>query len=220
MAVLGLCFVFMAVYTVYAILFAACTIIVAAQAGQAMWVSVSTATTGSISLSAIFAGGLCIWIPGIFHFCRHLLPGYIAIAAPMTVSVLVVAGEISIPPYTTLWAILIGGQSCMLVISCIGAELSGGCILLVIAAIIGTVPITGVTIVHAAILLIVAYRAIWGIALFVVSLYPAIVNKNYTKRWRKLKACCYPRDVSIYGHWRAVLAAITFIRPAVFVSGL
>ena len=39
----------------------------------------------------------------------------------MTFGVLAVAGEITIPAYTTLWAILIGGQSCMLVISRIGA---------------------------------------------------------------------------------------------------
>ena len=109
MAVLGLCFVFVAFNMVFVILFAACTTIAVAQAVQVIWVSVSTSTPGSISVAAIFAGGLCIWISG--KISRHLLFDYMVIATPIIFGVLALAGEITIPSYTTIWALLICGQS-------------------------------------------------------------------------------------------------------------
>ena len=73
-----LCFVLLCIYVAFALLFAAGTTVVAAQALSAMWVSASTATPESISLAATFAVGLCfVWIPGILYFCRHLLLLYI-----------------------------------------------------------------------------------------------------------------------------------------------
>ena len=109
-----LCITLLALYTLLAIIFLACTTVIAAQAVPAMWATASTATLGSISLATTLVGGLCIWIPIIILCCRHLLVDYLEMEASIIVAVIVLAGEITILTYTTLWAILFCGQVCML----------------------------------------------------------------------------------------------------------
>jgi len=72
-----LCFLLLGIYLAFAFLFAVGTIVVAAQALSAMWVSASIATPETISFAATFAVGLCFWIPFILLCCRHLLILYI-----------------------------------------------------------------------------------------------------------------------------------------------
>ena len=97
-----LCFVLLCIYVAFALLFAAGTIAVAAQALFAMLVFASTATPESISLAATFAVGLCFWIPGILYFCRPLLLLYMQMVTPIIAAVLVCAGEITMPTYMSL----------------------------------------------------------------------------------------------------------------------
>ncbi len=104
-------------YVAFALLFAADTTVVAAQALPAMWVSASTATPESISLAATFAVGLCFWIPFILCRCRHLLLLYMQMVTPIIAAVLVCAGEITMPTYMSLWSMLISYQVCTLVAS-------------------------------------------------------------------------------------------------------
>ena len=127
-AVAVLCQLLVLVYLASALLFAAYTIMAVAQAVQVIWAVVSSTTPESISFTYIYiAGGLCLYIPAIFYFCRHLLADYIAIAVPMTCCILALAGEITIPAYSTLWAVLICGQACLLVRNCMGA-IGGGAV--------------------------------------------------------------------------------------------
>ena len=100
-----LCFVLLCIYVAFALLFAAGTTVVAAQALSAMWVSASSATPESISLAATFAVGLCFWIPFILYCCRHLLLLYMQVVTPIIAAVLVCAGEITMPTYMSLWSI-------------------------------------------------------------------------------------------------------------------
>ena len=133
MAVLGLCFVFLAIYIVLAIIFAACTTIVAAQAVQAIWAS--AIIPESISLAGTFAVGLCFWIPFILYCCRHLLLLYMQIVTPIIAAVLVCAGEITMPTYMSLWSMLISYQVCSLV-------MSGSCTIPLISRIARTIAMT------------------------------------------------------------------------------
>ena len=63
------------------------------------------------------------------------------VATPIVFSVLAVAGEITIPAYTRMWAILICGQSCFFVISCMGA-------IAYEARVIGTIATMCIVVVH------------------------------------------------------------------------
>ena len=45
----------------------------------------------SVSASMVFVIGLWIWIPAIYAYCRHLLPGYMTGIVPITAVVLVIA---------------------------------------------------------------------------------------------------------------------------------
>ena len=70
------CFLLLCIYVTLALLFALCTIVAAAQALSAMWVSASAATPESISLAATFAVKLCFWIPhAIFLSLCNILMG-------------------------------------------------------------------------------------------------------------------------------------------------
>ena len=53
---------------------------------------------------------------------------------------------------------------------------------------------------------------------FLAIVYPWVVNKNYSRRWRRLSAYCYSRHASAFG--RGLFRAILWIRPAVAMSGL
>ena len=56
-----------------------------------------------------------------------------------------------------------------------------------------------------------------GVVLLTI-VYPCLVKKNYTRRWRRPSAYCYCRYVPVFG--RGLLQGVTFARPAVLVSAL
>ena len=195
-AVLG--FVLLCIYVAFAFVFAAGTIVVAAQALFAMLVSASIATPETISFAGTFAVGLCFWIPFILCFCRHLLLLYMQVVTPMIAAVLVCAGEIAIPSYPWLWAILISMQACCYLFQATGAIdrfLSFLCVMPIIFAI-----------------------GIFHCIDFLAIVYPWVVNKNYTRRWHRLSAYFYSRHASAFG-W-GLFEAIIWIRPAVSMSVL
>ena len=182
-----LCLVLLCIYVALALLFAAGTTVVAAEALSAMWVSASTATPESISLAATFAMGLCfVWIPGILYFCRHLLLLYMQMVIPIIAAVLVCAGEITMPTYISLWSMLITYQVCSLVAS-------GSGTIPLVSRIAGTVamtimgPGTALSLSIWCILLVCSYSIVCSMgAILLFIIYPWTIKKKYTLRWRRL----------------------------------
>ena len=179
-----LCFLLLCIYVAFALIFALCSTVVAAQAMSAMWVS--AVTYESISLAAAFAVGLCFWIPFILYCCRHLLLLYMQIVTPIIAAVLVCAGEITMPTYMSLWSMLISYQVCSLVVS-------GSCTIPLISRIAGIIAMTimgpGIDLSLSlwCILLVCSYTIVccMGAILFTI-IYPWIIKKNYALRWRRL----------------------------------
>ena len=179
-----LCFLLLCIYVAFALIFALCTTVVAAQAMSAMWVSAFTYE--SISLAAAFAVGLCFWIPFILYCCRHLLLLYMQIVTPIIAAVLVCAGEITMPTYMSLWSMLISYQVCSLVVS-------GSCTIPLISRIAGTIaitimgPATALSLSLWCILLVCLYTIVCCMgAILLLIIYPWTIKKNYTLRWRRL----------------------------------
>ena len=103
----------------------------------------------------------------------------------MIVAVLALSGEITIPTYTSLWTILMCGQMCMLVIDVAGAIKYTRFILGTITAFYGAPSIA--TLFLWLLVLLCSYTIVccMGVLLLTV-VYPRVVVKNYTKRWRRL----------------------------------
>ena len=77
---------------------------------------------GSISVAMAFVGALWIWIPAIYTFGMHLLPGYMTFAAPTSIVTIAASSNIH---YSLLWAIAICTQAWYAVIQ--GSGLSSTC---------------------------------------------------------------------------------------------
>ena len=135
----------------------------------------------------VFVIGQMIWISAIYRYCGHLLPFYISAAAPATVAYLLMTDSISIPSYPWLWAILISYQACCFAIPGSGAITNaakgiGTIASMCILAAPCTLPLALWVCVVVCSYLLVCFM---GVLLLAV-VYPRIVVKNYTLRWRRL----------------------------------
>ncbi len=120
----------------------------------------------SMSAITVFVVVLWMYLPAIYVSCRHLLLGYVIAIVPITAAAFVIEGYITIPSYPWLWAILIFSQACSFLSQDTGV-FEGFMLFL------GAMP---------TIFVFVIFECI----AFLAMVYPWVVSKNYTLRWRRL----------------------------------
>ena len=117
-----------------------------------------------VNVGSPFFGALCgiyIWVPVTYYMYPHLLGIYLEGSIIMSIMATALVGYTSAQGAGYLIGSVLLVKAIYEITWAGAAQLSDGCIiLLIIGAIIGTVPITGVTNVHAVILLIVTCGAI------------------------------------------------------------
>ncbi len=177
------------IYVVAAVLGLVLLCIYMTLAGGFLVCAIAVVHDNLLPLSPVIAsaGVLCIWILVIYVYCSHLLLGFMAGAIPTSVVALAWFGYISTPSYPLLWTIMLSSQFWSLLIQGSGTIDYALWIVATLVTTICAIAPWSICLFLWLLVLVFSYAIACCIGVVLLAIvYPRVVVKNYTKRWRRL----------------------------------